>query len=149
MRLMGLDVGDRSIGVAVSDELGISANPITVIRRTDSLKKDIAEVRRIADEYGVQRIIVGLPLMMNGTVGIQAEKVQEFAEQLRRRVHVPVETWDERLSTAEVERLLIASDQSRARRKEVVDKLAAAIILQSYLDRHRSPQEIDFTHHEE
>lgn len=146
---MGLDVGDRSIGVAVSDELGISANPITVIRRTDSLKKDIAEVRRIADEYGVQRIIVGLPLMMNGTVGIQAEKVQEFAEQLRRRVHVPVETWDERLSTAEVERLLIASDQSRARRKEVVDKLAAAIILQSYLDRHRSPQEIDFTHHEE
>ena len=132
---MGLDVGDKTIGVAVSDELGIIANPVTVIQRTASPRKDIGEIRRIAEEYGVERIVVGMPLMLDGTVGIQAEKVQAFVEALRRRVAVPVVTQDERLTTAEVERVLIEMDQSRAKRKKIIDKLAAAVILQSYLDR--------------
>ena len=135
MRIMGLDVGDKTIGVAVSDELGIIANPVTVIQRTASPRKDIGEIRRIAEEYGVERIVVGMPLMLDGTVGIQAEKVQAFVEALRRRVAVPVVTQDERLTTAEVERVLIEMDQSRAKRKKIIDKLAAAVILQSYLDR--------------
>jgi len=135
LRIMGLDVGDKTIGVAVSDELGIIANPVTVIQRTASPRKDIGEIRRIAEEYGVERIVVGMPLMLDGTVGIQAEKVQAFVEALRRRVAVPVVTQDERLTTAEVERVLIEMDQSRAKRKKIIDKLAAAVILQSYLDR--------------
>lgn len=138
MRFMGLDVGDKTIGVAISDEQGIIANPFKVIPRTASVKKDIAEVRKLAEEFGVQRIVVGMPYMMDGSVGIQAEKVQEFVEQLRRRIRVSVETWDERLTTMEVERLLISADQSRARRKKVVDKMAAAIILQSYMDKQKS-----------
>jgi putative Holliday junction resolvase len=137
MRLMGLDVGDKTVGVAVSDELGISAQPLTVIRRTDSIKKDLAEVRRLVEEYEVGRIVIGLPLMLNGTVGVQAQKVEEFAEGLRRRVRVPIVMWDERLSTSEIQRMLISDDQSRAKRKEVVDKLAASVILRSYMD---SPQ---------
>ena len=137
MRLMGLDVGDKTGGVAVSDELGISAQPLTVIRRTDSIKKDLAEVRRLVEEYEVGRIVIGLPLMLNGTVGVQAQKVEEFAEGLRRRVRVPIVMWDERLSTSEIQRMLISDDQSRAKRKEVVDKLAASVILRSYMD---SPQ---------
>lgn len=135
--MMGLDVGDKTVGVAVSDELGISAQPLTIIRRTESIKKDLAEVRRLVEEYAVERIVIGLPLMLNGTVGVQAQKVEEFAEGLRRRVRVPIVMWDERLSTSEIERMLISDDQSRAKRKEVVDKLAASIILRSYMD---SPQ---------
>ena len=138
MRKMGLDVGDKTVGVAVSDELGIAANPVTVIKRTESLKKDIGEIRRIVEEYKIRLIVVGMPLMLNGTVGIQAQKVESFVEALKRRVNVPVVTCDERLTTAEVERMLIAADQSRAKRREVIDKLAAAVILQSYLDRHRA-----------
>lgn len=138
MRLMGLDVGDKTIGVAVSDELGISASPVTVIQRTGSLKREIAEIRRVVEEYGIERIVVGMPLMLDGTTGVQAQKVEVFAEALRRRVEIPIVMWDERLTTAEVERILIAADQSRAKRKKVIDKLAAAVILQSYMDRHRS-----------
>lgn len=137
MRYMGLDVGDKTIGVAMSDELGISANPVTVIQRIGSPKKEMAEVRRMAEESGVEQIVVGLPLMMDGSVGIQAEKVLEFVEGLRRRTRIPIDTWDERLSTVQVERMLISDDQSRAKRKQVIDKLAAAVILQSYLDRRR------------
>jgi putative Holliday junction resolvase len=135
---MGLDVGEKTIGIAVSDELGIGANPLTVVSRTGSVKREIAEVCRIAEEYKVGRIVVGMPLMLNGTAGIQAAKATVFAEALQRRSKIPVIMWDERLSTAEVERMLIASDQSRAKRKKVIDKLAAAVILQSYLDRQRS-----------
>jgi len=135
VRIMGLDVGDKTIGVAVSDELGITANPVTVIQRTASLKKDIGEVRRIAEAGGVERIVVGMPLMLDGTMGIQAEKVAGFVEALRRRVRIPVDVWDERLTTVEVERVLVEMDQSRAKRRKVIDKLAAAVILKSYLDR--------------
>jgi putative Holliday junction resolvase len=135
MRYMGLDVGDKTIGVAISDELGMTANPVTTIPRTASIKRDIGEVRRLAEENGVGRIIVGMPYMLDGSIGIQAEKVQAFIEELRRRVRIPLDTWDERLTTSEVERILIASDQSREKRKKVIDKMAAAIILRSYMDR--------------
>lgn len=134
MRLMGLDVGDKTVGVAVSDELGISAQPVTVIRRTDSVKKDVWEILRIAEERGVGKIVVGLPLMMDGTVGVQAQKVEEFTEAIRRRTKIPIVMWDERLTTSEVERMLIAADESRAKRKQVIDKLAATVLLQSYMD---------------
>ncbi len=133
MRLMGLDVGDKTIGVAVSDELGITANPITVIQRTVSIKKDIAEVLRLAAEYGVGQIVVGMPYMLDGSVGIQAEKVESFIEALRRRTHIPVVIWDERLTTTEAERVLIEADQSRAKRKKVIDKMAAGVLLSSYM----------------
>ena len=135
MRYMGLDVGDKTIGVAMSDEIGVTANPVTVISRTGSLKREIGEIRRLVQENGIGRIVVGMPFMLDGSVGIQAEKVQAFVEHLRRRITVPVVTWDERLTTAEVERILIASDQSREKRKKVIDKMAAAVILRSYMDR--------------
>lgn len=134
MRIIGLDVGDKTIGVAMSDELGITAMPVTVISRTGSLKREIGEIRRLVEENGVGRIVVGMPFMLDGTKGIQAEKVDAFVEELQRRLRVPIVTWDERLTTSEVERILIASDQSREKRKKVIDKMAAAVILRSYMD---------------
>ena len=133
MRLMGLDVGDKTVGVAVSDELGITAHPVMVIRRTGSIKKESAEILRLAQEYNVERIVVGRPLMMDGTPGVQAEKVDFFVEALRRRTHIPIVEWDERLSTSEAERMLIEADQSRSKRREIIDKVAAAVILDSYM----------------
>lgn len=130
---MGLDVGDKTVGVAVSDELGITAHPVTVIRRTGSIKKECAEIIRLAEEYNVERIVVGRPLMMDGTPGVQAEKVEFFVDALRRRTRIPIVEWDERLSTSEAERMLIEADQSRSRRREVIDKVAAAVILDSYM----------------
>ena len=134
MRVIGLDVGDKTIGVAMSDELGITAIPVTVISRTGSLKREIGEIRRLAEENGVGRIVVGMPFMLDGTKGIQAQKVEAFVEELRRRLKVPIVTWDERLTTSEVERILIASGQSRMKRKKVIDKMAAAVMLRSYMD---------------
>jgi len=134
MRTIGLDVGDKTIGVAMSDEVGITANPVTVISRTGSLKREIGEIRRMVEENNVECIVVGMPFMLDGTKGIQAEKVDAFVEELRRRLKVPIVTWDERLTTSEVERILIASDQSREKRKKVIDKMAAAVILRSYMD---------------
>lgn len=141
MRFMGLDVGDKTIGVAISDEKGITASPLAVISRTGSLKREIGEIRRFAEQYKVERIVVGVPLMLDGTVGIQAQKVQAFVDELQRRIRVPVVQWDERLTTVEVERILIAADQSRAKRKKVIDKMAAAVMLRSYMDRQRSASE--------
>ncbi|MFA6666636.1 MAG: Holliday junction resolvase RuvX [Armatimonadota bacterium] len=130
---MGLDVGDKTVGVAVSDELGITAHPVMVIRRTGSIKKESAEILRLAQEYNVERIVVGRPLMMDGTAGVQAEKEGFFVEALRRRTHIPIVEWDERLSTSEAERMLIEADQSRSKRREIIDKVAAAVILDSYM----------------
>jgi putative Holliday junction resolvase len=138
MRILGLDVGDKTIGIAVSDELGITANPVGVIRRGASLKRDLAEVCKLVERYSASKIVVGMPLMLDGSPGVQAQKVQAFVDELRKRVKIPVEIWDERLTTSQVERMLIELDQSRAKRKKVVDKLAAAVILQAYLDSHPS-----------
>lgn len=141
--MIGLDVGEKTVGIAMSDELGIAANPVTILKRTDSIRKDISAIRQIAEANEVNLAVVGLPLMMDGSEGIQVEKTLLFVAELKRRTRLEVVTWDERLSTAEVERIMIANDQSRAKRKKVIDKLAAAVILQGYMDRHRTSVYID------
>jgi putative Holliday junction resolvase len=133
MRIMGLDLGGRRIGVAVSDELNLTAQPLTLIKRT-SVEKDVSGILQIASEYSVGAIVVGLPLMMDGSKGQQARLVERFMDRLREKTSMPVEGWDERLSTAAVTRVLIEGDVTRTRRKGVVDQLSASYILQGYLD---------------
>lgn len=133
MRVLGLDIGDNTIGVAVSDPLGITAQGITTVRRT-TVEKDLEELRSICAQYQVERIIAGLPKNMDGTVGHQGEKVFEFVELVKETLELPVETWDERLSTVSAQRVLIEGDVGRRKRKKVIDKMAAVIILQNYLD---------------
>lgn len=132
MRIMGLDVGDKTIGVALSDALGWTAQGLEVIRRS-SLEKDLKRLEEIILEYEVEEILVGLPKNMNGTLGERAQITMEFGETLKEVFKLPVKFWDERLSTVEAERILLQGDMSRAKRKKVIDKMAASVILQSYL----------------
>ena len=134
MRILALDVGDKTIGVAVSDGLGITAQGVTTIKR-ESLKKDMTRLREYIEEYGAGLIVCGLPKSMDGSLGPQAEKVLAFADKLKGELGLPVELVDERLTTALVQKMLISGDVSRKRRREVVDMLAAQVILQGYLDR--------------
>ncbi|MEL7605014.1 MAG: Holliday junction resolvase RuvX [Sedimentibacter saalensis] len=131
---MGLDVGDRTIGVAVSDLLMITAQGVTTIRRTN-IKNDINELKKIIDEYQVTKIVSGLPKMLDGTVGIQGEKVLAFIEKMKQHIDLPVEFEDERFTTTISERMLIDADVKRKKRKEVIDKLAAVQILSGYMQR--------------
>lgn len=133
-RIMGLDVGDKTIGVAVSDLLMITAQGVTTIKRTN-LKQDIRELKKIIDEYKVTKIVSGLPKMLNNTVGIQGEKVLEFLEKLKKHIDIPIELEDERFTTSISERMLIQADVKRKKRKEVIDKLAAVQILTTYMQR--------------
>jgi putative holliday junction resolvase len=133
MRILGLDVGDKTIGVAVSDEMGWSAQPLTVIRRQAKVK-DCRVVAGLVEDYQAQTVVVGLPRNMDGTLGPQAEKTQVFAQALEEEIQAEIVFVDERLSTKAAERTLIEADMSRAKRKKVVDKIAASIILQGYLD---------------
>lgn len=135
-RLMGLDVGDKTIGVAVSDLLMITAQGVTTIKRTN-IKSDINELKKIIDEYKVTKIVSGLPKMLDGTIGIQGEKVLSFIEKLKSHVDLPVEFEDERFTTSISERMLIDADVKRKKRKEVIDKLAAVHILSGYMQRKR------------
>ena len=137
MRIMGLDVGEKTIGVAVSDGLGLTAQGVTTIRR-QAIRKDLDALRAFIEEYEVGEIVVGLPRNMDGSSGPQAEKALAFAGRLKEEFKLPVETYDERLTTAMAQKMLIGADVSRARRREVIDKLAAQIILQGYLDRKRA-----------
>lgn len=134
MRILGLDVGDRTIGVAISDPLGFTAQGITTIRRK-SLQYDLDELKKICDEYSVELILSGLPKNMNGTIGPQGEKVLEFCEKVKEFLELPVEMWDERLTTVAATRAMLEADMSRAKRKKIVDKMAATYILQGYLDK--------------
>ncbi len=134
MRILGLDVGDRTIGVAISDPLGFTAQGITTIRRK-SLEMDIEKIKEICNEYQVETIISGLPKNMNGTIGEQAEKVQKFCADLSEHVDIEIKFWDERLTTIAAHRVMIEADMSRKKRKGLVDKIAATYILQGYLDR--------------
>ncbi|WP_297135738.1 Holliday junction resolvase RuvX [Terrisporobacter sp.] len=136
-RIMGLDIGDKTIGVAVSDLMGLTAQGVTTIKRVGK-KKDIEEIKKIIAERQVNKIVSGLPKNMNGTVGPQGEKVQKFCELLEAETNLPIEFWDERLSTVAAERSLIEGDVSRQKRKKVIDMLAAVIILQGYLDLQRN-----------
>ena len=130
---MGLDVGQKTIGIALSDELGLTAQPYQTLRRKGEAG-DLRAIRKIVDEQGVSAVIVGLPKNMDGTIGGQARRVMAFAEKIEAAFDLPVVRQDERLSTVAAERILIQGDVSRAKRRKQVDKLAAAIILQSYLD---------------
>lgn len=134
MRIMSLDVGSRTIGVACSDALLMTAQGIETVRRT-SLEKDFNRLKEIIAEYEVHEIVVGMPKNMNGTKGERAEKTEEFVEKMKEIIDLPVAFWDERLSTVMAERQLIAADVSRKKRKSVIDKMAAVVILQGYLDR--------------
>jgi putative holliday junction resolvase len=133
MRIMGLDVGDRTIGVAVSDAMGWTAQGVEVIRRTN-IERDLTRLKELVTNHEVSSFVVGLPKNMNGTVGPQGEKVQEFVETIKEATGLPVTLWDERLTTVAAQKTLIAADVSRAKRRLVVDKMAAALILQGYLD---------------
>lgn len=133
-RIIGLDVGDKTIGVAVSDLLHFTAQGITTIRRTNE-KADFIEMKKLIDEYDPKEIVVGLPKNMNGSIGFQGEKTQVFAEKLEKKFGIKVIYEDERLTTMAAEKMLIAGDVSRKNRKKVIDKVAATYILQTYLDR--------------
>ncbi|MFC1713867.1 Holliday junction resolvase RuvX [Candidatus Poribacteria bacterium] len=135
MRLLGLDVGDVMIGVAVSDPMRIIAQGLDSIKRVTP-EKDVETIKRLVDEHEAGEIVVGLPKMMSGEIGIQAQKVLDFAELLKAAVEIPIVMWDERLSTVAATRSLIEGDMSRKKRKKVVDKVAAVLILQGYLDSH-------------
>ena len=131
---MSLDVGSRTIGIACSDALLMTAQGIETIRRT-SLEKDFNRSQELIAEYEVHELVVGMPKNMNGTKGERAEKTEEFVEKMKEVIDLPVTYWDERLSTVMAERQLIAADVSRKKRKSVIDKMAAVVILQGYLDR--------------
>jgi putative Holliday junction resolvase len=134
MRILGLDVGDNTIGVAASDSLLLTAQGIEVIRR-QCLDKDLARLAQLISEYEVTTIVVGWPKNMNGTIGPRAELSQEFANMLAQRFpEVAVKLWDERLTTVAAEKMLIAADVKRKKRRQVIDKMAAVLILQGYLD---------------
>ncbi|MET3290319.1 Holliday junction resolvase RuvX [Brevibacillus fluminis] len=133
MRVLGLDYGDKTIGVAVSDELGWTAQGVETIRR-QSGEKDLARLRELIGQYQVGKIVVGLPKNMNGTIGPRGELCQKFADKLAREFSLQVTLWDERLTTMAAEKMLISADVSREKRKKVIDKMAATLILQGYLD---------------
>ncbi|WP_027623316.1 Holliday junction resolvase RuvX [Clostridium lundense] len=133
MRILGLDVGDRTIGVAVSDPLGLTAQGITTIRRK-GIDNDIEELKKICAQYEVQKIVSGLPKNMNGTLGPQSEKVLEFCDVLKSEISLEIIMWDERLTTVAAHKAMLEADLSRSKRKKIVDKIAATYILQGYLD---------------
>lgn len=136
MRIMALDVGERRIGVAVSDPLGITAQGVTTyVRAKENLKEDIEGIWKLIKEYEATELVVGLPKNMNNTLGFKAQEVQDFVQALTKHEDIKVTWVDERLTTVSAERALLEADVSRKKRKDVIDKMAAVIILQSYLDR--------------
>jgi len=134
LRILGLDLGEKRIGLAISDELGITAQGLPTVAST-SENEDLIKIKKLIEQYKVEKVIVGLPKNMNGTLGKQAEKSITFAQKLKSISQTEIELEDERLSTVRAEKLLIQADRSRKKRKKVIDKMAAVIILQSYLDR--------------
>ena len=136
MRIMGLDYGSKTVGVAVSDPLGLTAQGIEIVRRKseNKLRQTLARIEEIAKEYGVEKIVLGFPKHMNNDIGERAEKSLEFKEMLARRTGLPVVMWDERLTTVEADRTMMETGIRRENRKEYVDMIAAVFILQGYLD---------------
>ncbi|MBO1579248.1 MULTISPECIES: Holliday junction resolvase RuvX [Bacillus] len=135
MRILGLDVGTKTVGVAISDEMGWTAQGLETIKINE--EREIFGFDRVSElvkQYNVDKIVVGLPKNMNGTIGPRGEACQQYAESLRELLQLEVILWDERLSTMAAERLLISADVSRKKRKQVIDKMAAVVILQGYLD---------------
>ena len=136
MRIMGLDYGSVTVGVAISDELLLTAQGIETIRRKEEnkLRRTLARIEQLIEEYNVEQVVVGLPKNMNNTLGDRANKSIEFADMIKRRTGLEVTMWDERLSTVTAHNAMLEADISRKKRYEVVDQVAATIILQNYLD---------------
>ena len=136
MRILGLDFGSKTVGVAVSDELLITAQGVEIIRRTqeNKLRKTLARIDELVGEYGVERIVLGYPKNMNNTEGDRCEKTKEFKELLEKRCNLPVILWDERLTTVAADNSMMEMGIRRENRKEYVDEIAAIFILQGYLD---------------
>jgi putative holliday junction resolvase len=133
-RVLGLDVGSRRIGIAVSDLLGITAQGLDTLQRRNK-RHDLAALERVIREYAVREIVVGLPLRMSGAEGTQSEKMQAFADDLRKRFRLPVHLWDERLTSAEANRLLRETELSIEKRAKAVDRMAAVLILQGWMEK--------------
>ena len=136
MRILGLDYGSKTVGVAVSDPLGLTAQRLDTIwrKQENKLRQTLASIEALKKEYDVERIVVGYPKNMNNTVGERAEKALEFGEMLKRRTGLEVVMWDERLTTVEADRTLMEAGVGRENRKQYLDGLAAVFILQGYLD---------------
>ncbi|MBW1823411.1 MAG: Holliday junction resolvase RuvX [Deltaproteobacteria bacterium] len=141
MKILGLDVGSKTIGVAVSDELGIIAQGVTTLKRK-GVNHDITQLLKVIEEQRAEKVVVGLPKNMNGSLGQSAKMVLTLLEELEKSVDIPVITWDERLSTVAAERALLEADMSRKKRKKVIDKVAALIILQGYLDNQKRMKDL-------
>ena len=136
MRVLGLDYGSKTVGVAVSDPLGLTAQAVETIwrKQENKLRQTLARIEKLISEYQVEKIVVGYPKNMNNTIGERAQKTLEFQEMLIRRTGLPVILWDERLTTVEAERTLMEAGVRRENRKQYLDELAAVFILQGYLD---------------
>jgi putative holliday junction resolvase len=135
MRVMGLDVGSKTVGVAISDELGWTAQGLETLKINEEENSfGFEQLGKIIDEYGVEKVVVGLPKNMNGSIGPRGEASQKFANELETRFGITAVLWDERLTTMAAERVLLEADVSRKKRKKVIDKMAAVMILQGYLD---------------
>lgn len=131
-RIISLDIGTRTIGVAVSDELGITANAVCTIRRENE-KKDLAQLRDIVEQYSPREILVGIPYNQDGSLGSRAKGIKKFSESIRDSLGLPVKYWDESFSTKTAEKTLIEAGMGRKKRKTVIDKMAATVILEEYL----------------
>jgi len=137
MRILGLDVGDRRIGVALSDPIGLTAQPVTTLDRRNP-SGDVDAIKALVERHGVGLVVVGLPLTLRGEQGPQAKKVVAFAERMRQRLAIPVQLLDERLTTIQGTRSLLETGASSRKRKQVIDQVAAQLILQQFLDTHRA-----------
>jgi putative Holliday junction resolvase len=131
--ILGLDVGDVRIGVAISDEIGFAAHPLCTITRKNR-KTDLAVICDLINAHQVDAVVIGLPLMLSGEIGIQAEKVQKFANRLKQEARIPIHLWDERLTTVEAEDILRDAGKPRNKRRQVIDQVAAVLILDEYLN---------------
>lgn len=135
MKIMGLDVGSKTIGVAVSDELGWTAQGITTIKWDENeIESADSQLKKIMEEHNIKKVVIGLPKNMNGTIGERGEASMRFSEHIEKVHQLPTVLWDERLTTMAAERVLLEADVSRKKRKKVIDKMAAVMILQGYLD---------------
>jgi putative Holliday junction resolvase len=139
-RILALDFGSKTIGLAVTDELGLTAQGLPTLRRTNK-RNDLDHLRRTIKQYGVGELLMGLPLRLSGAAGVQVDKVEVFAEELRKKFKLPVHLFDERLTSVEANRVLRESEMSIRRRAEVVDQLAAVLILQAFLEFRRSKRD--------
>lgn len=133
MRIIGLDVGTKTIGVAVSDIMGWTAQGITTVKRSDP-DSDVIEIKKLIEEFEAEQVMIGLPLNMNGSAGPSVDMVRQFGDQLEAEISIPIVYRDERMSTIAAERYLLEGDVSRKKRKKVIDKMAAVFVLQGYLD---------------